>query len=51
MSTWCWSSTAKSLNNLKKEIVMDEHLISIESFVDRLNTDVDKVSFIYLVFD
>lgn len=44
MSTWCWpSSRAKTMNNLKKEILMDEHIMPLEILLDRLNTDPEKV--------
>lgn len=51
MSTWCWpSSRAKAMNNLKKEILMDEHIMPLEILLDRLNTDPEKVILNFLRF-
>lgn len=50
MSTWCWPTSVKTMNNLRKEIEIDEHLIALEALVHRLNTDVDKVRFDNLNF-
>ena len=35
----------QDLNDLKKEVAMDEHTIPLEDLVKRLETDVDKVIF------